>query len=502
MRSTWRTRHLAGVAALAALGLVLASTPASSAEIEGTKNLSTPVILVDDNSMAAAFNAVTVPGAPTGTADYTNADGNWYTSLGSDTYVSTVDPSFGADTWGAQYAEEMDNPVVADVKWGDNLMTHTFPGNRKQPLRVEVNLFANADTAANYDPMQGYVMASLEGSMNNELFGTKGVAEVIPPMVYTPNATLSILQYDPAKKAYSTVIYDGPMTGEVNGSGKLIYGFNWGSSSGLPSPGAGYYRLVFTVADDSLVSLGTALLSEDSETLVSTPKIYGDKVSYLDVGVGMLPLSPAPPFKVGPKNDFNLDGYPDMYGRTASGDLWFEPGNGNSGFYPSYRVGRGWGQFTAIVAPGDFDGDFVPDLLARKSTGELWLYPGNGSGSFKPPVLVAGSGWNVFNWIVGVGDFNGDGNNDVMGRTAAGNLWLDPGNGAGGFLAARQVATGWNVFNIFAAANRFDADDNVDLVGRTVSTGALWLDPGNGTGGFLKPYRIATGWGVFNLLIA
>jgi hypothetical protein len=48
--------------------------------------------------------------------------------------------------------------------------------------------------------------------------------------------------------------------------------------------------------------------------------------------------------------------------------------------------------------------------------------------------------------IVGVGDFNGDGHPDLVGRDAAGDLWLYPGNGAGGFRAAVKIGRGWNIF--------------------------------------------------------
>jgi hypothetical protein len=41
-------------------------------------------------------------------------------------------------------------------------------------------------------------------------------------------------------------------------------------------------------------------------------------------------------------------------------------------------------------------------------------------------------------------DFNGDAKADVMARDGSGALWLYPGNGTGGWLTPRQVGTGWN----------------------------------------------------------
>ena len=47
--------------------------------------------------------------------------------------------------------------------------------------------------------------------------------------------------------------------------------------------------------------------------------------------------------------------------------------------------------------PGDLNGDRTPDLLARDgTTGDLYLYPGNGAGGWLPRVRI-GSGWQVMN---------------------------------------------------------------------------------------------------------
>jgi hypothetical protein len=54
---------------------------------------------------------------------------------------------------------------------------------------------------------------------------------------------------------------------------------------------------------------------------------------------------------------------------------------------------------TAMVGPGDFNGDGNVDILSRDAGGALWLYPGNGSGGWLPRTLV-GSGWNVMTMII------------------------------------------------------------------------------------------------------
>ena len=96
---------------------------------------------------------------------------------------------------------------------------------------------------------------------------------------------------------------------------------------------------------------------------------------------------------------------------------------------PASRVGTGWNIFNAIVGPGDLTGDGRADLLAREpSTGYLWLYPGNGRGGWLPRVRV-GTGWNGMTALTSAGDLNGDRAPDVLARDRSGDLWLYPRTG-------------------------------------------------------------------------
>ncbi|WP_377959667.1 FG-GAP-like repeat-containing protein [Arthrobacter flavus] len=199
--------------------------------------------------------------------------------------------------------------------------------------------------------------------------------------------------------------------------------------------------------------------------------------------------------------DFNGDGPTDVLAReTATGYLWLSRGNGVGGWLPRTRVGHGWNVFSSIVGPGDFNGDQFVDVLAReRSTGYLWLYRGNGTGSWLPRVRV-GSGWNIFNAIVGPGDFNGDGRVDVLARDrATGYLWLYPGNGTGGWLPRSRVGHGWNSMTAVMSPGDFNGDRTADVLARD-SQGILWLYPGNGSGGWLPRVQVGTGWNGLNLI--
>jgi hypothetical protein len=201
--------------------------------------------------------------------------------------------------------------------------------------------------------------------------------------------------------------------------------------------------------------------------------------------------------------DFTGDGAADVIARrTADGSLWLYPGNGRGGWLlPARQIGTGWNVMNALIGPNDFNGDQRPDLLARQaSTGDLWLYPGNGAGGFAPRIKVGG-GWNSMNALIGVGDFNGDGPADVLARQAStGDLWLYPGNGKGGWLPRVRVGGGWNSFNALLSPGDLNGDRTADVLARETSTGRLWLYPGNGAGGWLPRVLVGGGWNVMSAI--
>ena len=190
----------------------------------------------------------------------------------------------------------------------------------------------------------------------------------------------------------------------------------------------------------------------------------------------------------------------DLVSRDTTGKLWLYPGNGTGGFNPRVQIGSVWNTMTAIVGVGDFNGDGHVDLVSRDTAGKLWLYPGNGTGGFKPRVLIGSGGWNAMTAIVGPGDFNGDTHPDLVARDTAGNLWLYPGNGTGGFNPRVQIGSVWNTMTAIVGPGDFNGDTHPDLVARD-TTGKLWLYPGNGTGGFTARVQVGSGWSAMTAII-
>jgi hypothetical protein len=194
--------------------------------------------------------------------------------------------------------------------------------------------------------------------------------------------------------------------------------------------------------------------------------------------------------------DLNRDGREDVVARqTSNGDLWFYPGTG-TGLGTRKRIGTGWNTLREITAIGDFNRDGYPDLLASQTSNRnLYLYPGRAGTVLGPRVLVGSGGWNLMSELTGVGDFTGDGINDMVARlTSNGVLYLYRGR-AGGFAARTQIGAGWSAMRDLVGVGDFNRDGNTDLVATQTSSGVVYLYPGNRTG-LRTRISIGTGFGT------
>lgn len=224
---------------------------------EAGNNLSIPAIFVPDASGGPALRVpcgtYAVPGWD-GALPSTVYDGYWLQKT--------------AATWSADCATAVTASVLAD--WGDNLTTRPTVAAGK-PVRVEVSLLDPAAIG-----MGGFVITNLTPELADRLatYGTRGVpedafttgAEGAPlTRVFDTGATLTIELLDaapvrgqgPAGLAdlTDTVIFDGPMTAEINSSGAVIYGYNWGSKGRKNTPAPGTYRITFRTVATTIIGI-------------------------------------------------------------------------------------------------------------------------------------------------------------------------------------------------------------------------------------------------------
>jgi hypothetical protein len=187
-------------------------------------------------------------------------------------------------------------------------------------------------------------------------------------------------------------------------------------------------------------------------------------------------------------------GYADLLFRDGT-NLWNLATDSDS------PLATGWGGYRLIVGPGDLNGDGKGDVLARDTSGRLYLYRGQGNGDGLTGRVLVGPGWNIYNAIVGAGDFSGDGRADIVARTGDGTLYLYKGTGVSTrpFASRVKVGTGWNHYGKLASPGDMDGDGRADLLG-VDSGGTLYSYSSTGTGSFKARVKQGTGWNGYSHL--
>ena len=179
--------------------------------------------------------------------------------------------------------------------------------------------------------------------------------------------------------------------------------------------------------------------------------------------------------------DFNGDGRDDLVGRVGqNGDWWVALSNGVGGF-----TNQKWTRWSANVTwtdvmVGDFNGDGRDDLVGRVAhNGDWWVAQSTGSG-------FANTKWtrwstNVTWTDVMVGDFNGDGRDDIVGRVAHnGDWWVAQSTGSN-FANAKWTRWSTNVDWTDVMVGDFNGDGRDDIVGRVTHNGDWWVGESTGS---------------------
>ena len=156
-----------------------------------------------------------------------------------------------AATWSAPCANrEPGLSVVAD--WGDNL-TGDGRLSAGRPIRVEMRLIENGSLGtANL----GYEVIKLTPDVadRDATYGTKGDQLSQPYTVFDSGAKLTIDKCTDTNCTALQPIYSGDISAEINSTGAVVYGYNWG----IKATGAaanGVYKLTFTPNNVNIVSV-------------------------------------------------------------------------------------------------------------------------------------------------------------------------------------------------------------------------------------------------------
>ena len=155
------------------------------------------------------------------------------------------------------------------------------------------------------------------------------------------------------------------------------------------------------------------------------------------------------------------------------------------------------------VAVGDFNGDGKQDLVtANQTSSDVSILLGDGAGNFSGPTNFAAGGNSI---SVAVGDFNGDGKQDlaVANSIHPGTVSILLGDGTGNFSARTNFATGDDPISV--VVGDFNGDGKQDLA--VANSGEFTGNPnvsillGDGAGNFSAPTNFSAGDSPYSVAV-
>jgi hypothetical protein len=198
--------------------------------------------------------------------------------------------------------------------------------------------------------------------------------------------------------------------------------------------------------------------------------------------------------------DFNRDGLQDLAianrGVSDWGNVSILSGNGTGNFSAPSYFGAGVSPYS--VAVGDFNGDGKQDLaVANFNSNNISILLGDGAGSF---AAATNFGTGASPYSVAVGDFNGDGRQDLaVANINSANISTLLGDGNGNFSTAINFAAGSQPISI--AVGDFNGDGKQDLAVANFNSANLSIFLGDGSGSFSAATNFGVGSGPTSVAV-